>query len=117
LEFYSALIGATVTVVLNLILVPRLGMMGAAWALVISEAVIWLVAYYFVRRTIAVIPVFRNIWRPMIAGIALTAVLYYLMLVNIWLAGVVGLIFYSLLFVFAQPNLFNSLRTIYSKDQ
>jgi len=117
LEFYSALVGAAVTVVLNLILVPRLGMMGAAWALVISEVVIWLVAYYFVRRTIAVIPVFRNIWRPMIAGIALTAVLFFLMQVNIWLAGVVGLIFYSLLFVFAQPNLFNSLRTIYSKDQ
>jgi O-antigen/teichoic acid export membrane protein len=117
LEFYSALVGAAVTVILNLILVPRLGMMGAAWALVLSEVVIWMVAYYFVRRTIAVIPVFRNIWRPMIAGIALTAALYFLMQVNIWLAGVVGLVFYSLLFVFAQPNLFNSLRTIYSRDQ
>jgi O-antigen/teichoic acid export membrane protein len=116
LEFYSALVGAAVTVVLNLILVPRLGMMGAAWALVISEAIIWLVAYYFVRRTIAVIPVFRNIWRPIVAGTLVSIILYILIPVNLWIASCIATVVYAALFIIFQPNLIQNLRSMNIQD-
>lgn len=57
-EFGCSMLGAITSILLNLILVPRIGYLGAAWALVVSEAVIWLLAYIFAR-----IKVFQKDWK------------------------------------------------------
>jgi O-antigen/teichoic acid export membrane protein len=116
LEFVSAFIGAVISIILNLILVRFYGFVGAAWALVISEAVIWAVAYYFVRRTITPILLIPYLQWPVIAGLVLIGTLYVLFPLSIWIAGSIAVIVYILVMFATQPNLFNSLRTLYMRD-
>ena len=118
-EFYSAVIGAVVNVMLNLVLVGRYGLLGAAVSLVISEAVIWLTAYLYVKRLIVPIPVFVYIWKPVIAGILLSAALYFLMqvdVIHIFLAGAIGLAIYLILMAVLQPDLITNMRLIYQRE-
>jgi O-antigen/teichoic acid export membrane protein len=114
-EFYSAVIGAVVNVMLNLVLVGRYGLMGAAVSLVISEAVIWMTTYFYVRRLIVPIPVFVYIWKPVVAGILVSAALNFLMQVNIFLAGTIGLVVYILLMAILQPDLITSMHVIFQR--
>ena len=114
-EFYSAAIGAGVNVLLNLALVGRYGLFGAAVSLVISEAVIWLTAYLYVKRLITPMPVLGYIWKPIIAGIMLSAALYFLMQFNIFLAGAIGLGLYVILMAVLQPDLLTNLRQIFQR--
>jgi O-antigen/teichoic acid export membrane protein len=62
LEFVSAACGGALNVALNLFLTASYGIQAAAWALIASEIFIWVLAYYFVRLTIAHIPVWPSIW-------------------------------------------------------
>ena len=114
-EFYSAVIGVVVNVMLNLLLIGRYGLLGAAVSLVISEAVIWLAAYLYVKRLIVPTPVLVNIWKPLIAGIILSASIYFLMQVNILLAGAIGLVIYLILMAVLQPDLFTNIRLIFRR--
>jgi len=114
-EFYSAVIGVVVNVMLNLLLIGRYGLLGAAVSLVISEAVIWLAAYLYVKRLIVPIPVLVNVWKPLIAGIILSASIYFLMQVNILLAGAIGLVIYLILMAVLQPDLFTNIRLIFRR--
>ena len=116
LEFVSALIGALVSIILNLVLIRIYGFLGAAWALVISEAVIWGVAFYFVRRTITPIIITPFLLWPMIAGLALIGTLYFLFPINIWIAGSLAVIVYVIIMFATQPNLLRGLRTLYMRD-
>jgi O-antigen/teichoic acid export membrane protein len=111
LEFLSALVGAITIIVLNLALIPAFGLLGAAWAFVFSEAVIWLTAYLFVRRTIVHIPVFPHIRFPILAGILLVFTLYLLVPINLWLASTGALVVYLLVFLAFQPRIFTTLRS------
>jgi len=112
-EFYSAVIGVVVNVMLNLLLIGRYGLLGAAVSLVISEAVIWLAAYLYVKRLIVPTPVLVNVWKPLIAGIILSASIYFLMQVNILFAGAIGLVIYLILMAVLQPDLFTNIRLIF----
>jgi O-antigen/teichoic acid export membrane protein len=57
LEFLTAACGAGINVLLNILLIPAYGLLGAAAALVASEALIWVLAFYFVRRAITSVPI------------------------------------------------------------
>jgi O-antigen/teichoic acid export membrane protein len=61
LEFVSAACGGALNVALNLFLTASYGIQAAAWALIASEILIWVLAYYFVRLTIANIPVWPSV--------------------------------------------------------
>jgi polysaccharide transporter, PST family len=49
------LLGAIVNVALNLVLIPRYGATGAAWATVVSYTMAWMVCLLFIRQTRALI--------------------------------------------------------------
>jgi O-antigen/teichoic acid export membrane protein len=118
-EFLSALIGAGVNVMLNLVLVGRYGLFGAAVSLVISEAVIWLTTYLYVRRLIVPIPVLVYIWKPVVAGAMLSAALYFLMkadIFHVFLAGAIGLVVYVFLMAVFQPDIFVNMRLIFQRS-
>lgn len=66
LEFLSAACGASLNITLNLLLTRSYGMQAAAWALVASEACIWVLAAYFVRHAITHIPLWPSMLQPLI---------------------------------------------------
>jgi PST family polysaccharide transporter len=69
LEFLTAVFGAGLNVALNTFLTPSYGVQAAAWALIASEVLIWVLAYYFVRRTIALGPISRSALQPLHVGV------------------------------------------------
>ena len=112
LQFLKMACGAGANVLLNLFLIPAYGGAGAAWALIASEALASGVAYYFVRRTIAHIPAWRHVYRPLLAAGALAGSLYLLPPLNLWIAGGSAIIVYSLLLAIVQPKMFAEARPV-----
>jgi O-antigen/teichoic acid export membrane protein len=113
LQFLSMACGAGANVLLNLFLVPTYGGVGAAWALIASEALAWGVAYYFVHRTIAHIPVWRHVYRPLLAAAALAGVLYLLPPLNLWIAGGSAVVAYGLILAVVQPRMLAEVRSVW----
>jgi O-antigen/teichoic acid export membrane protein len=112
LEFVSAVVGLVVNIALNLALIPAFGLVGAAWALVASEAAIWVTAYAFLRRSVTHIPVLSRLALPLVAGGLLLVALYLLIPINVWLAGISATLLYGLFLLVAQPHLFGRLRSM-----
>jgi O-antigen/teichoic acid export membrane protein len=111
LEFFSNACGAGLTIVLDLLLVPAYGPLGAAWALVASEVLIWSLAYFFARHTIAHLPLWPHLWRPLLAGAALATVLYLLRPAKVWVLGGAAIAVYGLALSLLQPDLLMDIRS------
>jgi len=76
-ELLASASGAAVAVGLGIPLVLAFGMVGAAWALVTSEAAIGVLAYVFVRHTVTPIPLTTSVGKALLVGGALTAAVSY----------------------------------------
>jgi O-antigen/teichoic acid export membrane protein len=113
LELLSAACGASLSILLNLFLIPSFGMIGAAWALVSSEALIWGLTYYFVRRKIIHIPIWIPISQPLLGGAVLAATLYLLPPINIWITGSSAVVVYSLVLSIMQPKILTHIRALF----
>jgi O-antigen/teichoic acid export membrane protein len=75
LDLRCAVASAGVNVGLNFLLIPRYGMMGAAWATVLAD-VVWLtMSYYYFEREL-VSDALPPLGRPVIAGIAMAGFLW-----------------------------------------
>lgn len=117
LEFLSNVCGAALTVLLSLLLVPTYGPIGGALALIASEVLIWGLVYYFVRRTIAHVPWWSNVYRPLLAGVVLIGALYLLPALSIWLLVGVAVIVYGLTMTLIQPQLLADARSVLIPNQ
>ncbi len=72
-SLWTAISGAVVNVVLNLLLVPRFGLMGAAWTMVISSAVSGYLICLFLPR---LRPLFRQLTIALLLPIRIPVLLY-----------------------------------------
>ncbi|MCI0591208.1 MAG: flippase [Gammaproteobacteria bacterium] len=113
LEFLSSAYGACANILLNLLLIPSAGLVGAAWALLISEVVIWGFAYCFVRRTITHVPICLPVIHPLVGGAIAAGVLYLLPPVNIWVAGSSAVAVYCFFVAATQPKVFAHVRSMF----
>ncbi len=79
-KFATFITGANVVIniVGNLILLPRIGILGAAIMTVVSEALQGLFYFYFVRKKIIGFTFLANLWQPLIASSVMGAVVYLL---------------------------------------
>jgi O-antigen/teichoic acid export membrane protein len=112
LEFLTAACGACLNILLNFLLIPSYGLLGAATALVASEALIWALADYFVRRTITPIAAWRHMSRPLIGGAILAGALYVLLPMNLWIAGISAAVIYALALWIFQPTIVTTVRAL-----
>lgn len=116
LEFATAAAGAGLTVALTVLLVPRFGLLSATWSMLLSEALVLLLAYVFVRRTVAVIPIWPHVYRPLAAGAAALTVLLLVPAVGpwAWARATLALVVYGLGMPILQPRLISELRAMLS---
>ena len=115
LEFISSVIGAIVNVFIIFLLVPVLGGIGASWSLIISEIVIWITAYYFVRRKIWYISFTTEIWRPILGGIIMFIIISVLP-VSAWIGIFTATIIYGVFFFVSNPKVVSQIRTFTSRN-
>ncbi len=63
-----ALSGLVVNLVLNLVLIPRFGYIGASWATVVTEMALVLTGWLSLRGALGTLHVVRSCWKPLVAG-------------------------------------------------
>jgi O-antigen/teichoic acid export membrane protein len=116
-EFLSAFTGAVVNVGLSLYLIPRMGYLGAAWAIVVSELIIWGLAVLFVGRMVAHISILPHLWRPLIAGVISAGLLYVFIPINLFLAVIIATMVFILILFSFNPNLVHRIRSMAFQNQ
>lgn len=77
---FALVISSIVNLVLNIALIPSIGMYGAAIASIFAELVGLLIEIYFANRTFKVRILFQEIWKPILCGILMFIVVYPLSL-------------------------------------
>ena len=106
-------IGVVFNIAANLIFIPRYGYQAAALILIPSELALLIPFYICVRRHVAPIPWLDILWRPVVAALVMTAVIWALRPVSLPLALLLGFLAGGLVLVllgtFRHPD-FDVLR-------
>jgi O-antigen/teichoic acid export membrane protein len=90
-------VGVLVNAGLNVLLIPRLGIVGAAWATLVTEALLFVIQTFSVLRMIAVLNPLAPILRPLVASLGMAGVLWLCRTWPLWTALVAGGASYALL--------------------
>ncbi len=90
------ILGVIFNIGANLVLVPRLGVPGAALVTILSEIVLFIPFYLILRRRVGPLPWFDLLWRQTAAGLAMAATFvlvgpFSLLLAILLASGVYGL--------------------------
>jgi len=90
-------INVVVNVVGNIILLPRIGIVGAAIMTVISECIQGIFYFYFIRKKIIKFSFFKYAWQPLLASAFMGVVIWFVRDANIIVSVCLG----SFVYVFA----------------
>jgi O-antigen/teichoic acid export membrane protein len=113
LELLSASCGAVISVVLNLLLIPRYGFLGAAWTVLVAEAFVWALYYYFVRREVTDIRFWKHLAKPLASGAIIIVGFHIIPLANSWILGSVCTVGYGLSILAFQPKMLSDFRSLF----
>ncbi len=89
-------VNVVINIIGNLILLPRVGIMGAAVMTLVSESIQGIFYFYFVRKKITEFKFLINLWQPFIASSIMGVVVYFLRDQFILIPVAVGAVTYSL---------------------
>ncbi len=103
-KFAMIITGANVVlnIVGNIILLPRVGIIGAAAMTVASEFIQGVFYFYFVRRKITNFKFFSNTWKPIIAAVVMGAVVWVVRDWQLFVVVILGAIVYALVLLSLQ---------------
>ncbi len=110
LELSSAVFGGGASLLLNLCLIPRYGVVGAALGVLGSEASVLALNHYFVRKRIVTISFGRFLVRPIIAGSFALGMLRLISPANFWITGALALSICLFFLCLLQPDLVRRFR-------
>lgn len=111
--FLCTAAGATITIVLNILLLPLFGLLASAWIMVGSEILTLGLAYYFVYQKIINIPFLCHFVKPILGGCIMILVFKFLTHFNIWLSIIASIILYMVSWIFLQPEILVNLRSLW----
>ncbi len=84
-----------INIVGNIILLPRVGLVGAAIMTLISEALQGMFYFYFVRKKIMKFAFFSLLWRPVIASAVMGGLLWYFRDLHLFVVIPLGAVVYG----------------------
>ncbi len=118
-KFAMIITGVNVAINLigNIILLPRIGIIGAAIMTLASEFLQGLFYFYFVRKKITDFRFFSLIWKPILASLVMGAVVWFVK-DSIFIAVPVGVIVYGLALVvlrFFKSDDIGYIKTLFSR--
>lgn len=98
LRMYAQITTGITNLVLNLVLIPKYGVIGACIATVISELILAVMTYTFVSKTFHFLNMIPLLLRPLIASLVMAAAIIFLNL-NLFLSIVIGAAVYFVLLI------------------
>jgi O-antigen/teichoic acid export membrane protein len=112
LELLSAIFGAVINIVLNYVFILHMGFIGAAFGVLLSEASIWALNYYFVQHQITSVPFVNHLIRPIIAGTVMVILISLVLPLHFIIAGIAALLMYGAGMVILQPSIIGEVRVL-----
>ena len=97
LNAYNALFCVVLNIGLNLFLIPQWGYLGAAMATVITQMVFFGVGFWLISKCFYRISLLKIIWKPILSGIIMSGIIYYLQEWNLFILIVIGAVMYIFL--------------------
>ena len=92
-------LGTAASVGLNLLLIPRLGINGAAIARVLATALFFFAIYVYVQRHFLRVPLLPMVVRPAIATAVMSVVVWYLRDSFLLIPIIAGIVVYGVLII------------------
>lgn len=104
---------AFVSVGLNLLLIPSLGFIGASITSALTEALVWVIQYYYTRSYLKEVPILSSMLKIILSSslmyiilLLLQPLLKFSSVVNVGIYGILGAVFYiSFILVFRVVNI------------
>ncbi|MEW6327412.1 MAG: flippase [Thermodesulfobacteriota bacterium] len=99
-KIFTGIIGiaALFNIVLNFVLIPRYSYVGAGVATVLSEALIFILMYHFVKKHFIRIPLWEMVWRPTSSSLLMAVIILNLDSLPLWYLVPIGTVSYFLCF-------------------
>lgn len=109
----STTIPAFISVGLNLLLIPSLGFIGASITSILTEALVWVIQYYYTRSYLKEVPILSSMLKIILSSslmyiilLLLQPLLKFSSVVNVGIYGILGAVFYiSFILVFRVVNI------------
>ena len=108
---YFSVIGALITIVLNLVFIPKYGFMASAWATLIAYGSMTLLSYYYGKKYYQVPYKIKKVLLYIILSFGLSVVSYYQFKSNYYISTIFVLVFISFIYF----NEKNEIKTIFRK--
>lgn len=108
-----------VNIIGNIILLPRIGIMGAAIMTLISEMLQGLFYYYFVRTKITDFKLFAHAWQPFLASIVMGMAVWFTKTYFLPVPVLIGVVTYAgmlLIFGFFRKEDMGYMRTLFTRS-
>jgi len=99
LNMYFYLFGAALNIILNLILIPRFGFVGAAISNVITMFLVVALTFYFVSRKLKMPLEIKKLRKAVLAGAITLIVLFCLKGLNLFISMPIGILTYAILII------------------
>lgn len=103
-------VGAIVNVVINLLLIPKFGSIGAVISSVIAESIIAILYFYLARNYVSIKDFFKYSWKNFLAGLVMFGVVFYLVnqlsvsIFNTFLEIIIGGLVYGSILILLKDN-------------
>ncbi len=122
----SVISGAVINVLINIILIPLMGSLGAIIATIVAEFTVTIVQIYLVKKYVNVIPHIKNTWKNFVSSIVMFIVVYfttynmsstfYTTFIQVILGGIIYLLMMYILKSDIQGEIFNNIINIATKN-
>lgn len=116
-DLVSTSTGVVAAIILNILLIYRYGIVGAALAILISEIVTLFISYYFVQREIAHIPVMSHLAKPLTTGIIIIMILKIIPDLSFLISSVTLISLYTLVFYLFHPHILSDIRNLATESR
>jgi O-antigen/teichoic acid export membrane protein len=102
---YFSIVGAIVTIVLNLWLIPKIGIMAAAWATLIAYASMTIISYLIGKKYYPVNYQLRKMGIYLMVSIAISSISFLEFRGDFWISTLMILIFGGVIFLNEQKEI------------
>ncbi len=93
-NLYALLMAGALNIVLNLMLIPRYGLLGCAFATLVSYAVVVLMNFVYISRTFCKIGLIKLTYKSVFASVLMGIMVFLVRDVNLFLLIPVGIVIY-----------------------
>lgn len=93
LRMYAQVTTAIANIILNFVLIPKYGIVGACIATIVCEALLFIITFFFVSKTVHSLNILSIMHKPLIASILMSSVIIYLNM-NLILSILLGFVIY-----------------------